>query len=196
MKSKLKRTLVLAALMASTAGQRSECYRRLVRTRSTSVRASTEKLMATADQHLRAFEDLEGFARRSIGAGYGFSNGFRLEGELSIVNNQFDISVDFDGCQVTAWSGLMANLYLRLQPWWSHSSRMSASARATRHDGRPTSSTSASDTGWAYQGHRRHRLRDERERNMLDIGYRYFAAPEVELSLGLSTLKSTTNSKL
>jgi outer membrane protein OmpA-like peptidoglycan-associated protein len=122
-----------------------------------------------------------------VGIGYGFANGFRLESELSYRNNNFDaIGVDdpIDGIvaggSVNTW-GLMANLFYdfnrngRIQPY------LGVGAGAARPRVSIDGYDSANDTVFAYQGLAGIGFAVS-DRATIDLGYRYFVAPEVDIS--------------
>ncbi len=162
MKSKLKRTLALAVLMASTAGVANATegwYGRL------DVGTSID---GELNDSFNTYELEDDFVA-SVGAGYGFSNGFRLEGAVDRRNNDVAPLPD----EATAWSA-MANLYYdfnrggRFQPY------IGVGAGYTQLE---TNAFEDND-GFAYQGIAGIGYAMS-ENATLDVGYRYFAAPEV-----------------
>src|SRR5262245_14906942 len=80
---KLKRTLALAALLASSAGVAHATegwYGRI---------DAGSSIDGEVDNGITTF-DLEDDWMASLGAGYGFANGFRLEGAVDYRNNDLD----------------------------------------------------------------------------------------------------------
>lgn len=117
--SKLKRTIALAAMMTAMAGvaHAEGWYGRA------DVGYSVDGALEVDTGDDLDFED-DWMA--GLGAGYGFQNGFRLEGELSYRQNDFS---DFDGDARAL--ALMANLFTTSIAA-AVSSRISASASAAR----------------------------------------------------------------
>lgn len=114
-----------------------------------------------------------------LGAGYAFANGFRLEGELSHRQNDFET---FSGeARATA---LMANLYYdfnregRFQPYVGVGV---GAANVEAEGGVGPISFDDDDTVAAYQGMVGVGIRLT-ERLDLDVGYRYFVAPDAGFS--------------
>ncbi|MEQ1811997.1 MAG: outer membrane beta-barrel protein, partial [Terricaulis sp.] len=133
MTKKLKRTLALAALMTGVGGMASVAnategwYGRA--DVGMSIDGQLDGEVADGNTTASFGPDLEDGWLGDVGVGYGFGNGFRIEGELSYRNNQFEaIAVDdpiddiVNGGTVNTW-GLMANLFYdfnrggRIQPY-------------------------------------------------------------------------------
>ena len=190
MTNKLKRTLALAALMTSVGGVGAAnatdgWYGRA--DVGVSIDGQLDGDVADGNTTAAFGPDLEDGWLGDAGIGYGFSNGFRVEGELSYRNNSFEaLAVDdpiddtVNGGSVNTW-GLMANLFYdfnrggRIQPY------LGVGAGAARPRVKIDGYGSANDTVFAYQG-----LAGVgfalTERATLDLGYRYFVAPEVDIS--------------
>ncbi|HYD89240.1 MAG TPA: outer membrane beta-barrel protein [Vitreimonas sp.] len=163
MKSKLMRTLAIAILMASAAtvaNAQEGWYGRL------DVGTSID---GEIDDSVTSY-DLEDDFVASVGAGYGFAGGFRAEGAIDYRNNDIDTLAD----EVKVWSA-MANVYYdfnrggRFQPYLGLGV------------GYVNAETDAFDDadGWAYQGMAGVGYAMS-ENAVLDIGYRYFMAPEID----------------
>lgn len=135
-----------------------------------------------------------GFAsdwNQSIGLGYGFQNGFRLEGEVAHRFNNIDQTLFADTSDVHTWSTMLNAIYDfslsdKVHPY------IGVGAGLARVDAGVTGVTSAtppvvsgivndSDTGFAYQGLVGIGL-DLSDRLTMDFGYRYFAAPNLQLN--------------
>lgn len=114
-----------------------------------------------------------------LGAGYGFQNGFRLEGELGYRTNDFE---DIDG-DATALS-LMANLFYdfnregRVRPYVGVGV---GGARVDVDGGLGPVTIDDDDTVVAYQGMVGLAF-PINDRLDLDIGYRYFTAPDLGMT--------------
>lgn len=189
MTSKLKRTLALAALMgaASVPGVANATEGWYGRADvGMSIDGQLDGEVADGNDTATFNPDLEDGWLGDVGIGYGFANGFRIEGELSYRNNSFDpsfvadpIDEDVSG-SVNTW-GLMANLFYdfnrggRIQPY------LGVGAGAARPRVKIDGASRASETVFAYQGLAGvgFALTD---RTTLDVGYRYFVAPEVDIS--------------
>jgi outer membrane protein OmpA-like peptidoglycan-associated protein len=172
MKAKVLRTLALAALMAASVG----------------VAHATEGWYGRADLgwsvdgeldvdggSLDFDEDLS----EHLGMGYAFQNGFRLEGEIAHRFNDFE---DLEG-HARAWSA-MANLYYdfnrggRFQPY------VGVGAGGARIDAKGAIgpiSFDYDDTVFAYLAAIGVGIALSEQLD-LDIGYRYFEAPDAEFS--------------
>lgn len=123
--------------------------------------------------------DLENNWSGHLGAGYAFGNGFRLEGELGYRNNDFE---DLDG-EATSTS-LMANLFYdfrrdqRMRPYVG----VGVGAAKVEAEGAVGPiSFDDDDTVVAYQGLIGVAF-DVTDRLDIDVGYRYFVAPDVGVS--------------
>ncbi|MBC7770544.1 MAG: outer membrane beta-barrel protein [Phycisphaerales bacterium] len=130
--------------------------------------------------------DLEDGFLGAIGAGYGFGNGFRLEGELSYRNNQWGPTNipdppdgEFQG-DVNTWA-LMANLFYDFNRGGTFQPYLGVGAGGAKVDLGIDGAGSQADEVFAYQGLAGVGIRLS-ENAMLDIGYRYFMAPEVDAS--------------
>jgi len=163
MKTKLTRTLALTAMMAASAGVAHATegwYGRL------DVGQSVD---GEVDDSFTAF-DLDDDWMGSVGVGHGFANGFRLEGSIDYRNNEIEPLGD----EATVWAA-MANLYYDFNRGGSIQPYLGLGA------GYVQSEIGALDEedGWAYQGLAGIGWRMT-DRATLDIGYRYFNAPELE----------------
>jgi OOP family OmpA-OmpF porin len=127
------------------------------------------------------FDDNEMY---SVGAGYGFNNGFRLEGEFASRDNEFDGTIGpffiFGDANVTS---VMANLYYdfnrdgRIQPY------LGVGGGVGRHDIDGAVFLSAIDsdsTDYAYQGLAGVNWQFT-DNWSVDVGYRYFTIPEADI---------------
>ena len=181
MKSRITKTVALAALMAGTAG----------------VANATEGWYGRADigWSFDGTQDLDGAAAEGtlehdwtehLGLGYAFQNGFRLEGELGHRFNQVEFSgfptVDAD---VHAWSA-MANLFYDFNRGGALEPYIGIGAGAARLntglvDGGTT--IDGEDTVIAYQALAGVAI-GLTEQLDLDIGYRYFVADGAEFDEG------------
>lgn len=187
MKNKLKQTLAIAALMSCIAGaaQATEgWYGRLDVGRSVdgNLDGSVSDGITTADFS----PDMDDAWMGGLGLGYAFQNGFRFEGELSHRDNDWgpvgvadpvDLGIAGDASALA----LMGNLFYdfnrggRLQPY------IGAGVGAARVKVAIDGAQEAEDTGVAYQamvglGYAM------TERLSLDLGYRYFMAPDIDAS--------------
>ena len=162
MATKLKRTLALAALMAgasSVANANEGWYGRF------DVGWSVD---GEIDDGATS-EDLEDDFIGSGGVGYGFLNGFRLEGAVDYRNNETDVS----SIEAKVWSA-MANLYYdfnrggTLQPYLGLGVGYANADIDVVGDSDSIAYQGLAGVGW--------RMGD---RATLDLGYRYFAAPEL-----------------
>jgi len=175
MKSRITKTLALAALMAGSAG----------------VANATEGWYGRADVGW-SFEgqmdadisgeqwDLEHDWTQHLGLGYAFPGGLRLEGELAHRFNQMSPGVFLDDGDVHAWSA-MANLFYdfnrggALEPYIGvgvGGARVNGSA----HDG--LASFEGEDTVFAWQAMVGVAVGITQQLD-LDIGYRFFAADDI-----------------
>ncbi len=181
MKSRITKTVALAALMAGTAG----------------VANATEGWYGRADigWSFDGTQDLDAAAvegtlehdwTQHLGLGYAFSNGFRLEGELGHRFNQVEFAgfptVDAD---THAWSA-MANLFYDFNRGGALEPYIGVGAGAARINTRVFdggSSVEGQDTVVAYQALAGVAI-GLTEQLDLDIGYRYFVADEAEFDEG------------
>jgi outer membrane protein OmpA-like peptidoglycan-associated protein len=162
MKSKLTRTLALAVLMASSAGVANATegwYGRL------DVGTSLD---GEIDDSFTSY-DIEDDFVASVGAGYGFSNGFRLEGAIDRRENE----ITGLGSSAESWAG-MANLFYdfnrggRFQPYVGAGIGYTSIDIGTFEDNEGVAYQGIAGIGYAMS-----------ENATLDVGYRYFTAPEV-----------------
>lgn len=117
--------------------------------------------------------DLDDGWMASLGAGYGFLNGFRAEGALDYRTDEvegFDVDAD-------AWA-LMANLYYDFNRGGTLQPYLGLGAGWVNLD-----IDDEDEDGWAYQGLAGIGWRVT-EQTTIDLGYRYFEAPEVEFTGG------------
>lgn len=187
MKTNLKRTLALAALMATMGGvahAQEGWYGRV------DVGQSIDgELDGDIDDGLDSAPfnpDLDDDWMAGIGAGYGFSNGFRAEAELSYRQNEWGPEFiadppddEFTG-DTTAWAA-MVNLYYDFNRGGGIQPYLGLGVGAANVDVGFDGAGGGDDTVAAYQG-----LAGVgfgiTDRLMLDIGYRYFMAPDVDIS--------------
>ena len=166
MLSNLKRTVALAALIAGmtvgAAHATEGWYGRI------DAGASIEGEIDNG-----AAFDLDDGWMASLGAGYGFLNGFRAEGALDYRTNEVEgLDVDAD-----AWA-LMANLYYDFNRGGTLQPYLGLGAGWVNLD-----IDDEDEDGWAYQGLAGIGWRVT-EQTTIDLGYRYFEAPEVEFAGG------------
>jgi outer membrane protein OmpA-like peptidoglycan-associated protein/outer membrane protein W len=172
MKSRITKTVALAALMASgaTVAQATEgWYGRA------DVGYSTDGNVDFGDGESY---DLENDWTTHLGLGYAFQNNFRLEGELGHRFNNFGEDVGLDDGDVRVWSGML-NLFYdfnrggRIEPY------IGAGIGAARVEGvateHPILYVDDQDTVLAYQAIVGLAI-GITERLDLDVGYRYFVA--------------------
>ncbi len=173
MTSRITKTVALAALMASTAGA---AY-------------ATEGWYGRADVGYSVGGDIDiegtGFDLENdwtqhLGLGYAFQNGFRAEGEISHRYNDFEHPLIADG-NVHAWAAMLNGYYDfnrggTVQPYLGlgvGAARLNASMDAV------LAGFQDQDTVLAYQGMAGVAF-DLTEQLALDVGYRYFAAPDAD----------------
>jgi len=102
MKTKLKRTIALAALLTALTGGAAHAVEGWY------VRGDAGyTIEGNVDSDLLGDSDLDQDWMADVGVGYGMANGFRLEGELGYRNNELD---EFAPDEATVWSG-MINLF-------------------------------------------------------------------------------------
>lgn len=174
MKSRITKTVALAALMAGTAG----------------VANATEGWYGRADvgwsfdgtydlDSIGIGFDLEPDWSQHLGLGYAFQNGFRVEGELSHRFNQLeDHAVLADG-DVHAWAA-MANLFYDFNRGGALEPYIGVGAGAARINGYASGGASGvdgEDTVFAYQ-YMVGVNAAVTEQLSVDVGYRYFKAPD------------------
>jgi OOP family OmpA-OmpF porin len=172
MKSRITKTVALAALMASgaTVAQATEgWYGRA------DVGYSTDGNVDLGDG---GEFDLENDWTTHLGLGYAFQNNFRLEGELGHRFNNFGEDVGLDDGDVRVWSGML-NLFYdfnrggRIEPYIGAGiGAARVEAVATEH---PILYVDDQDTVLAYQAMVGLAI-GITERLDLDVGYRYFVA--------------------
>ncbi len=181
MKSRITKTVALAALMAGSAGVANA-------TEGWYGRADAGwSIDGTHDIEAAAVEgDLESDWTQHLGLGYAFQNGFRLEGELSHRFNQTEFEgfplVDSD---VHVW-GAMANLFYDFNRGGAAQPYLGVGAGAARVNSRTVSglnSISGEDTVVAYQALAGVAI-GITEQLALDVGYRYFIADDINLDEG------------
>jgi OOP family OmpA-OmpF porin len=136
----------------------------------------------------------------SVGIGRAWENGFRLEGELAYRENELDPTPTVERGETTATS-LMVNAYWDFnrdggwQPYVGVGvGAAEVEASASRGDPVPPPfdfiGFDEKDTGFAYQAMVGVNI-PMSERLSLDLGYRYFAAPDLEYD-GVYTTDSNT----
>lgn len=192
MRSRLKQTLAIAALMTCVAGasQATEgWYGRLDAGRS--VEGSLDGSVSDGISTAPFSPDLEDEWMGAAGLGYAMQNGFRLEGELSHRNNdwgpadlnQFETTVTGDA---SSWA-LMGNLFYdfnregRLQPY------LGLGVGAARVKVGINGAQESEDTRFAYQGMVGIGYAAT-ERLTFDLGYRYLMAPDIDASEAFSSM--------
>jgi outer membrane protein OmpA-like peptidoglycan-associated protein len=190
--TKLKRTVALAALLASmsvgAAHATEGWYGRA------DVGYSVDGALETDAGDLDFENDWSGH----LGVGRGFANGFRAEGELGYRSNDIE---DFPG-EVTALA-LMANLYYdfnRDGRWQPYIGVGVGGAQVEVDGGVGPITFDSDDTVFAYQGLAGVAV-GLSDRLSLDIGYRYFVAPDVGIEAvydsgeGFDTLETEADYK-
>ncbi len=176
MTSRITKTVALAALMAGTAGG-------AYATEGWYGRADVGySVGGDIDFGTAGGYDLDADWTQHLGLGYAFQNGFRLEGELSHRYNEFGEDDGLLDGDVHAW-GAMLNGYYDfnrggdVQPYVGvgvGGARLGVSAA-----GGPFGAWSDEDTVFAYQAMVGIAF-NLTEQLGLDVGYRYFAAPDAE----------------
>ncbi len=118
-----------------------------------------------------------------LGLGYGFGKGLRLEGEFAHRYNDFEGSSSIrEGGGAHAWSGMINGFVdFTLGPVMPYLGVGVGYAQVTASASTPSLAQSFddSDSGFAYQGLAGLALPIS-ERLKLDVGYRYFSAPDLE----------------
>ncbi|MEQ1810131.1 MAG: porin family protein, partial [Terricaulis sp.] len=196
MKSRITKTVALAALMAGAAG----------------VANATEGWYGRADLgwsfdgEIDVSDDYQGYEFGSstlehdwsehLGLGYAFQNGFRLEGELGHRFNQIEPTDTIDaGGDVHAWSA-MANLFYDFNRGGSIEPYIGVGVGGARlnynvNDHSTLNYSEGEDTVLAYQGMVGFAV-GLGEQWDLDIGYRYFVADGAEGEATDTFIGSTT----
>jgi OOP family OmpA-OmpF porin len=189
MRKELKRSIALAALLSAlgsgAANATEGWYGRIDAGYSVDGQLDGE----VSDLSSGPFDpDLDDDWMAGLGFGYGFQNGFRAEGELSYRTNEWGpydqpspVDDTLEG-EAVAWAA-MANLFYdfnrggRLQPYVGvgvGGAQVDVSIDTPGY-------SSADDTVLAYQGIIGIGWQVS-ERATIDLGYRYFVAPEVDIS--------------
>ncbi|MGE3302264.1 MAG: OmpA family protein [Hyphomonadaceae bacterium] len=143
---------------------------------------------------LNGQHDFDADWSQHLGVGYGLSNGFRLEGELGHRYNELETSAQIASGGAHAWSYMINAFYDfnrggSIQPYLGVGV---GGATVVPDAVTPTASQilRTKDTGFAWQG-----LAGVgfalTPRLMLDVGYRYFAAPDLNVG-GTSTVPPVT----
>lgn len=181
MKSRITKTVALAALMAGAGG----------------VAHATEGWYGRADVGYSIDAGLDGEIEGDdlstefesdwmggLGLGYAFQNGFRAEGELAYRYN--DAEGTWDGQDVAgyarSWSA-MANLFYDFNRGGSVEPYLGVGVGGARIGGGIDGLGSDQDTVLAYQALAGIAI-GLSERLDLDVGVRYFTAPDVDFNLG------------
>lgn len=180
MKSRITKTVALAALMAGAGGVAHA-------TEGWYGRADVGySIDASLDGDVDGDElktDLEGDWMGGLGLGYAFQNGFRAEGELGFRYNEADGTLD--GGDITgyarSWSA-MANLYYDFNRGGTIEPYLGVGVGAARIGAGVDGFGSDQDTVLAYQALAGLAF-SLTERLDLDVGVRYFTAPDAEFTL-------------
>jgi OOP family OmpA-OmpF porin len=193
MKSRITKTVALAALMAGAAGVANATEGWYGRA---DVGWSWDGEFEVESDPAYNFGDttLEHDWSQHLGIGYAFSNGFRLEGEIAHRFNQLEPTPTIDlGGDVHAWSA-MANLFYdfnrggRLEPY------IGVGVGGARLNFNGDDSTPATfdgeETVFAYQGIVGFAV-GLGEQWDLDIGYRYFVADGAAADASVTTFGSS-----
>ncbi|MGE0741927.1 MAG: OmpA family protein [Hyphomonadaceae bacterium] len=183
MKSRITKTVALAALMASAAGAAN----------------ATEGWYGRADVGWSWDGDADADVfpesnaldhdwTQHVGLGYAFSNGFRLEGELAHRYNQLQDNAPtiVDG-DVHAWSA-MANLFYDFNRGGSVEPYIGIGAGAARLNANAAGAFGQfddEDTVLAYQAMIGAAI-SVTEQLDVDVGYRYFSAADAEMQTGIT----------
>ncbi|MBL8549526.1 MAG: OmpA family protein [Hyphomonadaceae bacterium] len=131
-----------------------------------------------------ASADLENDWVESLGLGFAFDNGFRLEGEFSHRFNELDTATVASG-DAHVWAAML-NAYVDFNKSGAVQPYLGVGVGAARQDSNawrngPVRGYDDSETSLAYQGLAGIAFMLS-EQLALDIGYRYFAAPDGEFS--------------
>ncbi len=185
MKSRITKTVALAALMAGTAGVANA-------TEGWYGRADVGwafdgELDISPDPYPWGAADFGGDWTQHLGLGYAFSNGLRLEGELGHRFNQLEATDTIDsGGDVHAWSA-MVNVFYDFNRGGAIEPYIGIGAGAARLNSNgddavppPLYHFDGEDTTWAYQGLVGVAI-GITEQLDLDVGYRYFHAEDAEV---------------
>ncbi len=178
MKSRITKTVALAALMAGAAGVAHA-------TEGWYGRADVGYSDGSADVASDTY-DLDQDWTQHLGLGYAFQNGFRLEGEVSHRFNEIapELGIVTDG-DAHAWAG-MGNLFYDFNRGGSVEPYIGIGAGMARVSGNATDgidTISGTDTVVAYQAMIGLAI-GLSEQLDLDVGYRFFQADGVELDEG------------
>ncbi|MEJ0059094.1 MAG: outer membrane beta-barrel protein [Terricaulis sp.] len=182
MKSRITSTVALAALMIGAAGAAEATEGWYARG---DVGYSFDGELGIDDDGLYDWGDssLDEDWVESIGFGYAMASGFRLEGEISHRFNQLEDTPTLDlGGDVHAW-GVMLNGYYdfnrngSIQPYLGLGLGMAQINANGADAGLPARSFDDVENTLAYQGLAGVAF-SVTERLSLDVGYRYFAAPD------------------
>ncbi|MEQ1707830.1 MAG: outer membrane beta-barrel protein, partial [Terricaulis sp.] len=179
MKSRITKTVALAALMAGAAGVANATEGWYGRA-DVGYSDGTVELDATTDSY-----DLGADWSEHLGLGYAFQNGFRLEGEVSHRFNQIEPSGFVLDGDAHAWAG-MANLFYDFNRGGGAEPYIGIGAGMARLSGNATDgifTVAGDDTVVAYQAMIGIALAVSEQLD-LDVGYRYFQADGVELDEG------------
>jgi opacity protein-like surface antigen len=179
MKANFKTTVALATLLAGTSGAAYATegwYGRV---------DAGYSFEGTADSpEIGGAIDLENDWVESLGLGYAMGGGFRLEGEVAHRFNQLDTSsgLVIDG-DVHAWAAML-NAYFDFNADGAVQPYVGLGVGAARVNANATDgfdSLDDQDTNFAYQGMAGVAFAVS-DQLSLDVGYRYFAAPDLEFT--------------
>ncbi len=177
MKSRITKTVAIAALMAGASGaaQATEGWYG-----SADVGYSLDSTVEGNVDGEEFSADLEPDWMGALGLGYAFNNGFRTEGELAYRYNDWEGEIDTVPATgyARSWSA-MANLFYDFNRGGGAEPYVGVGVGAARVGGGIEGIGSDQDTVLAYQALAGIAF-DISEQLDLDIGYRYFLAPDVE----------------
>ncbi|WP_135210712.1 OmpA family protein [Vitreimonas flagellata] len=177
MKSRITKTVAIAAVMAGASGAAHA-------TEGWYGRADVGySLESTVDGNVDGEDfsgDLENDWMGALGLGYAFDNGFRTEGELAYRYNDWEGEIDGGDAAgyARSWSA-MANLFYDFNRGASVEPYLGIGVGAARIGGGIDGIGSDQDTVLAYQALAGIAF-GITEQLDLDVGYRYFVAPDVE----------------
>ncbi|UPT61534.1 MAG: OmpA family protein [Hyphomonadaceae bacterium JAD_PAG50586_4] len=177
MKSRITKTVAIAAVMAGASGAAQA-------TEGWYGRADVGySLESTVDGNVDGENfsgDLENDWMGALGLGYAFANGFRTEGELAYRYNDWEGEIDTVPAAgyARSWSA-MANLFYDFNRGSSVEPYLGVGVGAARVGAGIDGIGSDEDTVLAYQAMAGIAFGISEQLD-LDIGYRYFMAPEVE----------------
>jgi outer membrane protein OmpA-like peptidoglycan-associated protein len=190
MTSRITKTFALAALMAGSA----------------SVANATEGWYGRVDggQSFDASAEFKGIGDgdlgddwvQSLGMGYAFSNGFRLEGEASHRYNDFEITPGVvNNGEVQGWAAMLNGYYDfnrggTFEPYIGLGIGMARIDVQATNAAAPQLAVNETDSVMAYQGMAGVAI-GITERLDIDIGYRYFRADDVQLRGTLNAVPNT-----